>query len=191
MLKLTRVLGNAAQPALADRLHRLAHQDAVEYITLRPEDVARRRLHVHTDRGTETAIALGRTERLESGAVLLLEPDRAVVVRLEAPRWIGLRPRDAVAALEVGYTAGNMHWKVRFEGQTLWVRAEGDLATYRARVAHLIADGRADLIDGAPHDVGAVDALVHEHEPDPGHDDAHERDHDDGQPHPHQAESAA
>jgi urease accessory protein len=195
MLKLTRVLGNAAQPALADRLHSLAHQGAVEYITLRPEDVARRRLHVHTDRGTETAIVLGRAERLESGAVLLLEPERAVVVRLEAPRWIGLRPRDAAAALEVGYTAGNMHWKVRFEGQRLWVRAEGDPASYRARVAHLIADGRVELIDGAPNDGGVVDAPVHAGEHDLGHEDAQEdeydQEYDQERPPPHGAESAA
>jgi urease accessory protein len=150
MLKLTGVVGNASHPALAERLHHLAHRGAVEYITLRPEDVSRRRLHVHTDRGTESAIVLGRAERLESGSVLLLEAERAVVVRLEAPRWIGLRPRDAAAALEVGYTAGNMHWKVRFEGQTLWVRAEGDPAAYRARVAHLVADARAALIEGQP-----------------------------------------
>jgi urease accessory protein len=146
VLKLTHVLGNAAEPDVAQRLHDLAHHGAVEYITLRAEDVARRRLRVHTDRGSEAAIALSRAERLESGAVLLLDEHRAVVVRLEAPRWLGLRPRDAAAALEVGYAVGNMHWQVRFADGAIWVRLDGDASVYRARIADLIGGGRAEVV---------------------------------------------
>jgi urease accessory protein len=146
VLRLTQVLGNAAEPALAARLHELAHRGAVETITLRAEDVARRRLRVVTDRGTEGAIVLGRSERLDDGAVLLLEAERAVVVQLESPRWLGLRPRDVAAALELGYLAGNMHWKVRFESGAILIRTEGNPADYRARVGDLLADGRAHVV---------------------------------------------
>jgi urease accessory protein len=147
MLKLTKVLGNAAEPAVADQLHHLGHHGRVEYVTLRPEDVARRRLRAHTDRGTEVAIALDRTDRLANGAVLSLDAERAVLVRLEAPRWLGLRPRDAAAALEVGYAVGNMHWQVRFEAGTIWVRLDGDASVYRARIADLLSDGRAEVVE--------------------------------------------
>jgi len=174
MLMLTGIVGNVADPALAGRLDELARarDAAVEHITLSPEDVARRRLRVRTDRGTEAAIVLGRSERLDDGAVLLLEADRAVVVRLKAPRWLGLRARDAAAALEVGYTAGNMHWKIRFDAVTLWVRVEGDLAAYHARVAHLLASGRATLVVGAP-DAGNPPSHGHGHEHEHEHEHAH------------------
>jgi urease accessory protein len=149
MLKLTKVLGNAAEPAVADRLHHLGHHGRIEYVTLRSEDVARRRLRVHTDRGTEIAIALDRADRLENGAVLSLDGERAVLVRLETPRWLGLRPRDAAAGLEVGYAVGNMHWQVRFSGGVIWVRLDGDASVYRARIADLLSDGRADVVEAA------------------------------------------
>jgi urease accessory protein len=147
MLRLTKVLGNAADPAVADRLHHLGHHGAVEYVTLAAEDVARRRLHVHTDRGTEIAIVLRREDRLENGAVLSLDEERAVLVRLKEPRWLGLRPRDAGAALEVGYAVGNMHWQVRFADDAIWVRLDGDASVYRARIADLIEKGQAEVVE--------------------------------------------
>ena len=147
MLMLTQILGNAADPAMAERLHDLGHRGGVEIITLRADDRARRRLRVVTDRGTEGAIVLGRAQRLDDGAVLLLEQDRAVVVQLESPGWLGVRPRDVAAALQLGYFAGNMHWKIRFQDGAIWIRTEGvDPGEYQARLEPLLADGRAVVV---------------------------------------------
>jgi urease accessory protein len=66
---------------------------------------------------------------------------------LNEQRWLGFEARDAAAAIELGYLAGNLHWKVRFAGASLWVQLEGDVAQYRARVAALLSDGRARLIE--------------------------------------------
>jgi urease accessory protein len=142
MLRLDSILGHATDALLAERLHRLEHDGKVEYIVLAGEDTARRRLHVATDRGTECAIALARTERLANGAVLLLERDRAIVVRLAEAEWLALLPRDAAAALELGYFAGNMHWPVRFEGGVLKVALHGPVQDYVERLGHLLKDGR-------------------------------------------------
>jgi urease accessory protein len=147
LLKLTRVLGNAAEPAVADQLHELEHEGLIEVVSIEPEDTSRRRMRVLTDHGAECAIMLSRDERLCHGAVLLLEPRRAVVVRVAKIAWLGLDPRDAAASLELGYLAGNLHWKVRFEGSRLWVELGGDLAAYRARLAHLLGDGRVEVAD--------------------------------------------
>lgn len=146
MLRLTRILGSSTDEDLAERLHGLAHLGAVEYVTLRKEDTARRRLHVFTDRGTEAGIMLDRSERLANGAVLLLDTDRAVVVRLEEPQWLALAPRDAASALELGYFCGNMHWKVRFAGEYLHISMEGPADTYLVRVAHLLDAGKVRVV---------------------------------------------
>ncbi len=146
MLKMTQVLGTASEPRIAERLHALSHRGAVEYVTLRREDTSRRRLHVFTDRGTEGAIILDRSERLANGAVLLLEEERAVVVRLEEAPWLALEPSDAAAALELGYFCGNMHWKVRFVGDYLHVSLQGPREDYLERLSHLIADGRVSVV---------------------------------------------
>jgi urease accessory protein len=142
MLRLTSIVGSATEPAIAERLHDLAHRGTVEYVTLSRADTARRRLHVFTDRGTEAAIMLERSERLDNGAVLRLDDDGAVVVRLEEPQWLALEPRDAAAGLELGYFCGNMHWKVRFVGAMLHVSMEGPAEDYLHRIAHLTGDGR-------------------------------------------------
>lgn len=142
MLRLESIVGLATDAALAERLHHLEHDCKVEYILLAGEDTARRRLHVATDRGTDCAIMLPRSDRLANGSVLLLERDRAIVVRLKEEEWLAFAPRDPAAALELGYFAGNMHWPVRFDGATLRIALHGPVQGYLDRLAHLLGDGR-------------------------------------------------
>jgi urease accessory protein len=195
VLRLTGVIGDAAEPALAAQLHALEHRGRVERVTLRPEDTARRRLRVMTDRGSECAIILGRSERLSHGAVLLLEPERAVLVRVDAAAWFRLEARDRAAAIELGYLAGNLHWKVRFEGEALWVRLDGDAAFYRARLAPLLRSQRIALTlsTAAPEATGAHEHHEH-HEHGQDH-DGHTHDpphvHDHVHIHPHAGEKRA
>lgn len=180
MLRLTGVIGDATAPALAEPLHALEQRGAVERITLRAEDVARRRLRVVTDRGTACALILGRGEPLRDGAVLLLEPERAVLVRVAPAAWLRVEARDAAAALELGYLAGNLHWAVRFEGAALWVRLDGAPAAHRARLARLLEADRIRVTQEAapPATAAAGEPARHEHGPAShghahhGHDDA-------------------
>lgn len=147
MLRLENILGLATDPAIAGRLHDLDHAGKIEHVILAGEDTARRRLHVTTDRGTECAIMLPRSERLANGAVLLLDDDRAIVVRLKEEQWLALLPRDTAAALELGYFAGNMHWPVRFDGTILRIALHGSAQSYLDRLEHLLSDGRVRRAD--------------------------------------------
>lgn len=142
MLLLDRIIGHASDPRIADALHHVGHHDGVEYLTLSEVDTQRHRLRATTDRGTECAIAIPRVERLANGAVLWLDHDRAVVVRMEETPWLALMPRDAAAALELGYFAGNMHWKVEFDGAMLRIALHGATESYLERLAPMLADGR-------------------------------------------------
>ena len=147
MLRLTQIIGNATEPAIAERLHALDHDGRVESITLDAADTARKRLRVATDKGTDCAIALARSDRLVNGAVLLLEDARAVVVRMRETAWLALAPRDMAAALELGYFCGNLHWRVRFEGALLKVALDGPRESYLARLGAHLEDGRARIVD--------------------------------------------
>ena len=147
-LRLDGIIGYETDAGLAERLHRLEHRGLVEIVTLSGEDTLRRRLHVSTDRGTECAILLARDRRLGDGAVLLLDEDRAIVVRLEELRWLTLAPRDMDAAIEIGYFAGNMHWPVRFEGSHLRIAMRGPAEDYLERLKPFLDDGRIRIVDG-------------------------------------------
>jgi urease accessory protein len=149
MLLLDRIIGHASDPRIADALHHVDHRDGVEYLTLSELDTQRHRLRVTTDRGTDCAIALSRAEHLANGAVLWLDHDRAVVVRMQETPWLALRPSDAGAALELGYFAGNMHWKVEFEGALLRIALHGPLESYLERLAPMLASGRVTRV---PHE---------------------------------------
>jgi len=85
---------------------------------------------------------LPRDQRLFDGAVLVLEPDRAVVVRVANERWLRLQPRAIADAIELGYHAGNLHWRVRFAGEALLVALEAPMDDYLTRLAGLIRDRR-------------------------------------------------
>ena len=138
---ISHILGHSADPEIHAALHRLEHAGALDTLVIARSDLARRRLRTRTERGEEVAIALPRSERLEDGAVLRLDAESALVVRVQAEAWLRLRPADAAAALRTGYHAGNLHWRVRFDGADLLVALEGDPGRYRERLADLVADG--------------------------------------------------
>ena len=142
MRLIERVIGSRLDDGIAGPLHRLDHRDAVDTLVLDGADIERRRLRATTVRGEEVALALPRDQALFDGAVLVLEADRALVVRVTTPRWLRFVPRDAAAALELGYSAGNLHWRVRFDGASLLVALEGPADTYRARLHELILTGK-------------------------------------------------
>jgi urease accessory protein len=142
MLRLDRIIGHASDRRIADALHHVDHHGGLEYLALSESDTQRHRLRAVTDRGTECAIALPRSEHLADGAVLLLDHDRAVVVRMRESPWLTLVPRDTAAALELGYFAGNMHWKVEFDDSVLRIALHGPPESYLERLAPFMADGR-------------------------------------------------
>lgn len=141
-MRVTGLVGVASDENLGERLHSLAHAGRVEYVILSRADMGRHRLRVTSDKGTECAIALPRSEKLTNGTVLLLEAERAIVVRMQEEEWLDIVAADDAAALELGYLAGNMHWRVRFDGPVLKIALEGPEASYLARLAPLLNSGR-------------------------------------------------
>ncbi|MFD1331890.1 urease accessory protein UreE [Methylopila musalis] len=142
MLHIDRVVGDRAEPALHRRLHHLEHHDAVDEIVIPRADMDRRRLRVTTPKGEDVAIALPRDQKLFDGAVLFLDEERAIVVRAEVERWLRLQPSSIAEGIELGYHAGNLHWRVRFEGESLLIALEGPAETYYARLDNLFAGRR-------------------------------------------------
>jgi urease accessory protein len=142
MLLIERVLGSRLDSALSERLHELEHRGAVDLLTVPAADMARRRLRATTREGADVAIALPRDQRLFDGAVLLLELDRAIIVRVAEPHWLRLQPRAIADAIELGYLAGNLHCRIRFEGEALLVALEAPVDDYLARFGALIAERR-------------------------------------------------
>lgn len=146
-LFLDTIVGSLSQQEIADRVHDVGHHGIVEYIDLNGDDIRRHRLRVTTSRGSDCAIALPRNTTLESGAVLLLEEARAIVVRMQARTWLRLVAADAAAALELGYFAGNMHWPVRFESGLLLIELQGPLERYLERLDLFLKAGQISIIE--------------------------------------------
>ncbi len=147
MQLVTSLLGTADDPAIHHRLHRLEHDGRLEWLTLTRGDLARRRLRATTDKGSEIAIALPRETALYDRAVLVMRDDQAVVLRVEAEEWLTLQPSDSAAALALGYHAGNLHWRVRFEGERLLVALERPVDTYIERLLDFIDNDRLRVVE--------------------------------------------
>jgi urease accessory protein len=45
----------------------------------------------------------------------------------------------------LGYHAGNLHWRVRFQGEVLFVALEGRLEDYTARLGEMISGRRVGV----------------------------------------------
>jgi len=141
------IAGWEDDPAIAARLHVLAHRNAVEYVHLAIADLDRGRLRVTSDAGVDYAVALPRGTGLADGAILVLDDDRAVVIRAGTARTLTLRALDAAAALRLGFLAGHLHWKVDQLDDRLLVHLQGPEAEYTARIAELLASGRVERCD--------------------------------------------
>ena len=154
MLRIDRVLGSRLETAFSEAIHRLEHRGAVDVVNIPVADLDRRRLLATTRAGEELAIALPRHQKLFDGAVLLIDDARAIVVRAATERWMRLEPRSIGDAIELGYHAGNLHWRVRFQGEALFVALEGRPEDYTARLGEMIAARRVgvSILDEEVHD---------------------------------------
>lgn len=146
---ITRLLGDATDARHHETLHALEHKGAVEFVTVSRGDLARKRLRAVTDQGTEIAIALPRSEALRHDALLLLTDSRAIVLKVEAETWLTLSAKDAGAALRLGYHAGNLHWRVRFDGALLHIAVETEPSAYLARLEDFLNSGDAVIVTDA------------------------------------------
>ena len=141
MLRLHGIVGNSEDPAFSGLLHDLEHAGGIELLYVPPSDAGRKRFRLITDRGTDCAVSLDRDEELTDGALLYIDPTRAVIARFGEQELWRLHPTDEAAALKLGWNAGNLHWRVRFEGDCLVVLLDGPLHTYRARILPLLESG--------------------------------------------------
>lgn len=150
MVVIERVLGSRLDPAFANRLHDLEHHGRVDTLTLPPAELARRRFRATSAAGKDVAVALPRDELLYDGAVLKLDDDGALVVRVDTQHWLRLQPRSIADALELGHHAGNLHWRVRFGGEAMLVALEAPADDYLERLGSLVTEWRvsASVLEG-------------------------------------------
>ena len=156
MLKLHGIVGSASDAPIARRLHALEHRDAVEILYVPDAEAGRHRLRLTTDRGTDCALILGRDETLTDGAVVLMEPARAITVRIGALKTLTLRPDGIEAAIQLGWNAGNLHWRVKIRGRDLVILLDGPEAEYLARIKPLLDAGSVTIV--------AEPNLAHDHD---------------------------
>lgn len=143
---LDRIIGWSGDGVVDGQLHQLRHQQAVEYVHLDVHDLDRKRLRVTSDAGVDYAVVLPRDSTLADGAVLLLDTDRAVVVRAGAPSTLTLRAGDLAAALRLGFLAGHLHWKTDQHDDTLVIHLEGPESDYTDRISDLLGCGRVEHV---------------------------------------------
>jgi urease accessory protein len=135
------IIGHSDQEGIRDQLHRLDHAHAVDHLRVPRTDLARRRFRGVTDAGRQIAIALPRDQQLFDGAVLAIDETAALVVRVETEEWLRFVARDAATALRLGYFAGNLHWRVRFEDQVLLIAVETEARVYLDRLEPMLQAG--------------------------------------------------
>ena len=134
MIQINHILGHSHDVGFSDQLHDLSHKSKVEYIILDHANLQRRRFRTTTSKGTDCAITIPRDEKLSNGAVLMLEKNRAIVVKMAEDQWLSLQPKDLATAIELGYFAGNMHWRVKFEDQHLDIALDSPEKIYLERL---------------------------------------------------------
>lgn len=146
MLQLNEILGFTHESKISNLIHDLSHVDKVEYIYLDHSNLQRRRFRATTNKGTDCAVSIARNQKLSNGSVLLLNEDRAIVVQMADDEWLSVKPKDLATAIELGYFAGNMHWRVRFEQDHLDIALESPEQIYLDRLKEFFDQKRITRI---------------------------------------------
>lgn len=143
----TAIIGHEDEPAIAELLHELDHHGAVDVVRIDPVDLDRRRLRVVSEAGSDLAIMLPRNMSLRDGAVLVLDRQRALIVRSGPVNRMRIRARTTAAALRLGFLAGHLHWKCDQNGDTLTVVIPGSARDHLNRIESLLGSGDLEMLD--------------------------------------------
>lgn len=147
MIQIYKIIGHLHDSEINNKIHKLSHQGKVEYIELDHDNLKRKRFRAKTDKGTDCAVTLSRNQELSNGSVMFLEDDRAIVIKMTVDEWLSLKPIDITTAIELGYFAGNMHWRVKFENDYLHIALESPEEVYLDRLKELFNQNKITRIN--------------------------------------------
>ena len=118
-------------------IHKLEHEEALDTIRLNADDLSRRRFTSETTFGKTVGISLPRSLKLYDGALLEISERYCLMVNVETENWLRLEVQSADVALRLGYFAGNLHWAVKFDQNSLNVAISGDVDAYLDRINNI------------------------------------------------------
>jgi urease accessory protein len=108
--------------------------------------LGRRRFKVVGSDGQEYGLALPRSVQLSDGAVLALDASRAVVVEAAQRPTLRLCPTSTEGALQLGFHAGHLHWRVTLGSDELAVALEGPPDEYLDRIRPWLDSGAIKVL---------------------------------------------
>jgi urease accessory protein len=178
MLVADTVLGNRADPEVADRL------DEADPLRIDVTETERRRSRFRTKAtdGTELGVVVGR--ELEDGDVLSAD-GRLVLVRLELIEAVALDFTGATVspteAMAVGHAVGNRHWTLAVEHDTVLIPTGAERERIESAVGPLLERG-VDLhvVDVSPATFDEAGTPDHDHAHGDGHSHQHSHETDIG-----------
>ena len=189
MIRVDGVVGNAADPDIADEIAAHKADGTLEKVRIDSADRRKSRLRVETDAGTDIGVLVDEPE-LAAGDVLVLDDQRAVVVEFESREAlvVDLPPSPTPAStIELGHRIGNQHWDIAVEDRTLYVPVEADRTIIEDVLGPYLPSGaetRYETVD-AERFVDSTSPSDHEHRHGVDHGDGHESDRDYDHNHAH------
>jgi len=141
------IVGDSDDENVRGRLRELGSGNAVVYLIVPRSDLGRRRFKVKGSDGAEYGVALSGNEVLHDGSVLFLEATRAVVAKLEDEQTLTLRARSVQGGIQLGWHAGHLHWRVRFDGDDLVVLLDAPAEEYLHRIEKQISEGGIEVLE--------------------------------------------
>ena len=136
-MKVYTKLLDPTKDSIEQLIHKLEHEEAVDMIRLNADDLSRRRFTSETTFGKTVGISLPRSLKLYDGALLEISERYCLMVKVEPETWLRLEVQSADVALRLGYFAGNLHWAVKFDQNSLSVAISGDVNSYLDRIKNV------------------------------------------------------
>ncbi len=142
----SQIVGHHSDEAIHDRLHELDDAGRVVRLVVPAKELGRRRFKVTGSDGQEYGIALGRDTELRNGSVLSMDDERAFVVEALESETLTLRPTSLEGAIQLGWHAGHLHWRVRMQDDTMTVLLDAPRNDYLVRIASWLDRGAIEVV---------------------------------------------
>ena len=134
MLQYNSIIGAVSEEKFHNLVHEMEHRGKVDYIDISNSDLSRRRFRQKTRSGKEIAVSLNRNSKLFDGAILELNGDACVVVKVVPEKWLKVKAIDPNLNMKLGYFAGNLHWAVRFSEEAMFIEIKSTYDEYLERL---------------------------------------------------------
>jgi urease accessory protein len=147
MITKDKVVGNIKKDQkLREKYDGFCTRKLCETVKITRFESTRVRMRKTSDKGTDVALILPQGAQLRDGDIIMLEPDKLIIVEIEPENVAMIEIKNNIreneiieVPVKIGHTIGNLHRPIKVEGNKIYfpIQADTELEMFKKLFGHL------------------------------------------------------